>query len=350
MWYHILIDTSARGRTKSERLALEDIRARAVQCVINGTSVPDTARLFGFSRQAVRRWVTAYEIGSEAALAPSVSTGAQSKLTSKQKAWLAATLQAKSPRQLQFDFGLWTRELIRALIRKRFKVDLAITTVGNFLRELGFSVQRPLMRAYQQNPDLVRRWLRSTYPTIRRKAKKLGATIFFEDESGMRSDYHSGTTWAPRGKTPVIETTGTRVRCNMLSAISAQGLMRFMVQRGSVTTDVFIEFLRRLVYKAKKPVFLIVDGHPTHRSKKTQAFVKSLHGKLELYFLPPYAPELNPDELVWHQAKRHGLGREQITDQDDLVAKVTSELQSIQRRPKLVKSFFAAPTTKYAAI
>jgi transposase len=306
--------------------------------------------MFGFTRQAVARWVAAYRVGRKEALAATHAQGAVPKLTDKQKQWISKTLQSKSPRQLQFDFGLWTRELIRALIRKQFKVDLAVTSVGNLMRELGFTVQRPLTRAYQQNPDLIETWIKKTYPAIRKSAKKLGAAVFFADEAGMRTDYHSGTTWSRKGKTPVIETTGTRVRCNMLSAISPNGQMRFMVERGSVTTNVFIEFLRRLMHNAKGPIFLIVDGHPTHKAKKTKQFVESTKGMLRLYFLPPYAPELNPDELVWHQAKRHGLGREQIYDQDDLVQKAQSRLRSIQKRPSLVKSFFRAPTTMYATI
>ena len=231
-----------RGRTKAERLAQEPIRLHVVQRVLAGESVSDLSRILGYAKQTIYRWVTAHEIGGKEALISTKASGATAKLTKKQVAWIAKTLISKNPAQLQFPFALWTREIVRELIKRRFGVMMALTSVGNLLRRLGFSVQRPLVRAYEQNPQAVEHWLKVEYPKIRAQAKKQRASIFFEDESGIRSDYHSGTTWAPRGKTPTVMRAGKRVSCNRLSAVSARGELRFMVRRGSVGAAVFIEF------------------------------------------------------------------------------------------------------------
>ena len=274
-----------RGRTKAERLAQEPIRIHVVRRVLAGESVSDLSRILGYARQTIHRWVSAYEIGGKDALRSTKASGATAKLTKKQTEWVAKTVVSKNPAQLHFPFALWTREIARELIKRRFRVTMALTSVGNLLRRLGFSAQRPLMRAYERNPLAVKRWLKVEYPEIRAQAKKARGLIFFEDESGIRSDYHSGTTWAPRGKTPTVLRTGKRVSCNMLSAVSAQGELRFMVRRGGVGAAVFIQFLTRLMHGMERPIFLIVDGHPSHRAKMTTRFVESLKGKLRLFFL-----------------------------------------------------------------
>ena len=315
---------------------------------MSGESIPDLAHILGYSRQAIHRWVAAYEVGGKSALRSTKATGATAKLTKKQIEWLAKTLISKNPAQLQFPFALWTREIVRELIKRRFRVTMALTSVGNLLRRLGFSVQRPLIRAYERNPQAVKRWLKVEYPEIRAQAKKERAVIFFGDESGIRSDYHSGTTWAPRGKTPIVARTGKRVSCNMLSAVSARGELRFMVRRGGVGAAVFIQFLRRLRHGVKRPIFLIVDGHPSHRAKMTRRFVDAQNGKLRLFFLPGYSPDLNPDELVWRHVKHHDIGRQLLRDADELLPQVHASLRSLQRRPDIVQSFFATPSTCYA--
>jgi len=338
-----------RGRTRAERIAQESIRFQVVQRVLAGESISDLSRILGYARQTIHRWVSAYEVGGEDALRSTKSSGATAKLTSKQTEWLTKTLISKNPAQLQFPFALWTREIVRELIKRRFGVKMALTSVGYLLKRLGFTVQRPLIRAYERNPQAVERWLKVEYPAIRAQAKEARGIIFFGDESGIRSDYHSGATWAPRGKTPTVTRTGKRVRCNMLSAVSPRGELRFMVRKGTVGAAVFIQFLKRLIHGGKRPIFLIVDGHPSHRSKMTKRFVESLDGKLRLFFLPGYSPDLNPDELVWRQVKHHGLGRQLLDDADELASRVSSSLRSLQRRPKTVRSFFATPTTRYAA-
>jgi hypothetical protein len=199
-----------------------------------------------------------------------------------------------TPGQLQFAFALWTRAMVRELIRREFAVALSEVSVGRLLRKLGLSPQRPLYRAYQQNPEAVARWKAETYPQLRAEAAEVGATIHFADEAGVRSDDHAGTTWAPVGHTPVVAATGDRFGVNLTSAVTAKGTLRFAAYEGSLNGPVFIDFCRRLLDDAPGPVFLVLDGHPVHRSKAVKAFAASTKGRLRLCFLPGVCARAEP--------------------------------------------------------
>jgi hypothetical protein len=188
--------------------------------------------------------------------------------------------------------------MVHEVIRDKFGVRMSDVSVGRLLKKLELSPQKPLRRAYQQNPEAVDRWVNEEYPKIRKLAKREKAQIFFADEASVRSDYHCGTNWAPRGQTPVVPSTEARFSLNLVSAVSPRGEMRFMTVKCRMNTAKFIEFLQRLIKGAKQPVFLIVDGHSTHRAVKVKKFVASTKGMLRLFFLPPYSPEINPDESV----------------------------------------------------
>ncbi|HXK37253.1 MAG TPA: IS630 family transposase, partial [Candidatus Paceibacterota bacterium] len=275
--------------------------------------------------------------------------GRPPRLSGVQIRWIYETVTMKNPQQLKFPFALWTRGMVGVLIRRQFGVRLASNSVGRLLAKLGLSCQRPLYRAYQQNPALVESWLKNEFPAIRKLAKECNAEVFFGDEAGIRSDYHSGTTWARKGQTPVVTSTGARFGLNMMSAVSSRGLMRFMIIEGRINGSRVCEFLRRLIDGAHRPIFVILDGHPAHRAKMVRDYVDLQKGRLRLFFLPPYAPEVNPDEFVWRHVKGHGVGRETLTGPDDLRAKVLRHLRSLQKRPGIVRSFFQTKTTKYAA-
>jgi transposase len=255
----------------------------------------------------------------------------------------------KNPLQLQLPFGLWTRGQIQTLLYRKFGVRLSLASIGRLLAQLGLTCQKPLFRAFQQNPSLVERWLKKEYPRIRAMARKARAEVFFGDESGVRSDFHSGTTWAPRGETPVVRVTGQRFSLNMISAVSPRGSLRFMIVRGGVGAREFIRFLKRLMHGMRRPVFLIVDGHPSHRAKIVTKYVESLRGRLKLFFLPPYSPELNPDELVWNDVKNNGVGRMLVKNPVDLKRAVVGRLRFLQKTPARVRTFFQSPETRYAA-
>ena len=203
----------------------------------------------------------------------------------------------------------------------------------------------------EQDEWRVRQWRKSDYPAIVGLARNAKADVYFLDESSIRTDYHSGTTWAPRGKTPIVRSAAKRDKVNMISAITPRGEMRFMVFTGKMNAPQFIEFLGRLLIKAVRPVFLIVDGHPVHKSKAVKAWLAGANSeseRLRLFFLPPYSPELNPDELVWNHVKNHGVGRAAYAADKSLRRLVYRRLFSLQRRPAIIRSFFQHPETEYA--
>ena len=326
---------------------LEAIRIRAVEQVEAGESPEDVVRTLGFGRTVIYGWLAKYREGGRDALRAKPIPGRPRKLSGAQLRWIYKTVTGKNPLQLRFEFALWTRGMVRELIRERFGVRLSEVSVGRLLRKLGLSPQKPLRRAYQQDPKLVAAWHTETFPRIRALAKREGATLLFSDEAGVRSDFHAGTTWAPVGRTPIVPATGQRFGLNRISAISPKGDFRFMTVEGRMNADKFIDFLERLLHNAKRPIFLIVDRHPAHRAKKVLEFVRSTQGRLRLFFLPPYSPELNPDELVWNNLKNHGIGKRLIRSRDHLKQTVLRHLRALQRTPALVRSFFREPNVRY---
>ena len=328
--------------------ALEALRIQAVQRVEAGESPEDVVRILGFNRTVIYDWLAKYREGGLDALQAKAISGRPPRLTGKQLRWLYKAITTKSPLQYRFEFALWTRSMVRELIRERFGVRLSDVSVGRLLKKLGLTPQRPLRRAYEQDPELVQTWLAKEFPKIQALAKQARATIYFSDEAGVRSDFHSGTTWAPKGKTPIVEATGQRYGMNIISAISPRGDMRFMTVEGRMNAGTFVEFLKRLLHNAKHPVFLIVDGHPSHRARKVFDFVRSTQGRLRLYFLPPYSPELNPDELVWNHLKNHSVGKRFVKSRGELKRVVIGHLRFLQKTPDLVRAFFRESNVRYA--
>lgn len=329
--------------------SLQVMRQQAIKAMREGQSAASVAAAFGVNVRSVYRWLADFANGGQNALLAKPISGRPPKVSAEEMRWLAQAIRDHSPLQYKFDFGLWTLSLIAELIRRQFDKRLSLASVSRIMKLLGFSAQKPLYQAWQQDAALVRQWERDTYPAIRAQARAAGATIYFADESGIRSDYHTGTTWAPRGQTPVVEVTGRRFSLNMISAVSPRGDFRFMVHDGSVTATVFREFLKRLMLGADKPVFVIVDGHPIHKAKLVKTYVESLEGKLKLFYLPPYSPQLNPDEQVWAHVKRQ-VSRQLVQGKDEMKRLAIGALRRIQRLPELVKSFFRQPECEYAAM
>lgn len=244
-----------------------------------------------------------YREGGKEALAARPVPGRPPKLSGLHLSRLYALIVGSDPRQLSCEFALWTRDMVREVIRREFGVRLSVVSVGRLLRKLGLSPQRPLYRAYQQNPEAVEAWKKEVFPALREQAAAEGATFYFADEAGIRADHHAGTTWAPVGRTPVVKATGARYSINMISAVTAKGALRFAVYEGNTNAEVFIDFCKRLLHDTVGPVYLVVDGHPAHRATATTQFVASTDGRLKLVFLPGYSPELNSDEWVWRNVK-----------------------------------------------
>jgi len=334
---------------KLSRPAKEQLRRAAVKRVHAGESPEYVAHGMGINRRTIYRWLSAYHYGGEQALKARPIRGAAPKLNGDQLAKLSRIVRTKNPLQLHFEFALWTLAMIRELIRREFDVKLSEVSVGRLMKRLGFTPQRPVYRAWQQDPALVERWRREEFPKIAARAKREKALIFFADESGLRSDHHAGTSWSVKGQTPIVKATGARFSLNMLSAVNALGHFRFMTVEGRVTAKVFREFLKRLITGMERKIFLIVDGHPTHKAKLVRAFVEANLDRIELFFLPPYSPELNPDELAWAHVKTKVAKRTAQT-KEELKAAVDRALRQLQKMPDIISGFFHTPTCRYANV
>ena len=336
------------GLSRDERKAIERLRRRAMVLLQQGMVADDVADRVGVDRSTVYRWARSYNEGGLGALGGSKATGRPPKLSMTAVTKLRAMIVESDPRQLQFEFALWTREMVAALIQREFDVVMSVSAVGRLLRRIGLSPQRPLWRAYQANPDAVERWKLEQFPAIRAEAKAAKALVFFADEASVRSDYHGGTTWGEVGHTPVVATSGARHRVNMVSAVSPQGKLHFRLVGPTIDADAFIAYCEalRCDYPGRK-IYLIVDGHPAHRATKTKEWVAAQSDHFKLFFLPGYSPQLNPDEWVWKNVKHDRIGRAGITSLDDLRSKATAALQRLAEIPGLVRAFFRDPDLSY---
>jgi transposase len=335
---------------KLDHATLEALRVRAVAMVQKGESPEVVGKALGLNRTTIYVWLAMYRRGGWGALKAKPVPGRPPKLGGKQLKWIFDTITKKNPLQLQFEYALWTREMVAKLIKDKYGIRLAANSVGRLLAQLGITPQRPLYQALERDPSLVKTWLETEFPKIKKAAQTQGADIYFGDAAHIRSDHHAGRTWGKKGDTPIVATTGARHGMSLISAITSKGHMRFMIkEKGGVNSDVFIEFLKRLLVGAKRAVFLIVDRGPAHISKKTKAFVATLGPRLKLFYLPAYSPDRNPDELVWKHLKADTVGRMVTTSKADFKSKVVSSMRSLQNTPEKIRSFFQKPSLQYAA-
>jgi transposase len=311
--------------------------------------VSSVAVAYGINVRSVFRWLADFANGGQNAHLGKPIPGRPLKVSAEEMRWIAQAVRDNAPLQFKFVFGLWLLSLIAALIEREFGKKLSLASVSRIMKLLGISSQIPLYQAWLQDATLVRPWEAEIYPAIRAEAKAKSATIYFTEESGICSDYHTETTWTPVGEKPVVEVTGRRFSLNMISAVSPRGEFRFMLHDGSVNTKVFREFLKRLMAGATTPVFFIGDGHPIYKAKLIKKLVEAQDRKLKLFYLPPYSPHLNLDEQVWAHVKRNVV-RQLVQSKDEMKRLALGALRRIQKLPELLKSFFRQPEYQYAAI
>ena len=335
------------GRTLSHEMS-EHIRLMAVRRVRDGERPSEVIRSYGLCRTTIYKWLRVSRARGEKALASRKAPGPTPKLDARQKQQVFRWMNGREPRQYGFDFGLWTRKIVQLLVRERFGIDVSVTAVGRMLAGLGITPQKPLRRAYERDPVAIAKWMEQDYPRLRARAHRRGAKIFFLDEAGVRSDSVLGRTWAPKGQTPEVPTSGQRQAINAISAVNARGEFWFKIYAERLNKELFLQFLKAFLRGRRTPVILVVDGHPAHRAKLISSYVQSLRGRLEIYFLPGYAPELNPDEFVWNHLKHEGVSKKPLRQGESLRARVQADLERIRRRPALVRSFFRAPSVAYA--
>ncbi|MFQ5717108.1 MAG: IS630 family transposase [Nitrospinales bacterium] len=328
-------------------IAQEDLRRKAVNAVLCGKKQTEVARIFGVARPTVNRWMKLHKVSGAKALKAKVQGRRQGgSLKPWQAAQVAKTVIDRPPEQLKLPFSLWTREAVAELIEQRYGIRLSKWTVGRYLSRWGFT---PVRRAFEKNPEQVRRWLETEYPAIAQRAKQENAEIYWGDEMGLRSDHATGRSYGLRGQTPIIHGTGQRFGCNMISAITNRGRLNFMVFKKRFRVDVFLDFLKRLIRQANRKIFLIVDGHPVHRAVKVKLWIQKNAHRIRLYFLPGYSPELNPDEVLNQDVKSNAVGRQRPRNQEEMIKTGRGYLRSRQKTPRIVKNYFKEKHVRYAA-
>jgi transposase len=336
------------GRSFDHR-TLEVIRLMAVERVRAGEPASTVIASYGFSRTTIYKWIKAASrpgVGLRA-LHAKPATGRPRSLTPRQEQQVFRWVNGKDPRQYGLDFGLWTRSVVAALIERKFDVRLGLSAVGELLAKQGLTPQKPLQRAYQRDPEAIEKWRRETFPNIARQAKAAGGEVYFWDESGFRADAVHGKTWGAKGRTPVVERPGQRQSISAASAVNARGAFWYCTYQGGLNAELFVTLLKKMMRRRMRPVHLVLDSLPAHKTALVNAYVASTKGRLTLHFLPGYAPELNPDELVWSHMKRTGVARNPLRKGEKLNEKVEAQLADIRRTPHLVRSFFRAPDVAY---
>lgn len=336
------------GRTIDHK-TLEHLRKLAVKRVIEDGEAPsDVMKSLGLCRTTIYPWLRRYEDAGMEALVEKIAQGPDPKLTGKQRQQVKRWILGKDPRQYGFDYGLWSRRIVQRMIEEKFGMELGLTAVGRLLAGLEITPQKPLRRAYERDPAAVQLWVEKTYPALKRRAKRLGAKIFFLDEAGFQSDPPLGRTYGLKGKTPVVKTSGQRQSLNVISAVNARGEFWAATYTGKLNAESFVVFLQNFMQGRTYPVFLVIDGHPAHKAKWVKNYVQSLKGRLELHFLPPYAPDLNPDEFVWSHMKTNGVSKKPLKQNESLQKRIEEDLLKIGNNRKLVRSFFCAKSVVYA--
>lgn len=342
---------SKRDARKLDAATQAHLRRSVVQAVRGGMSQTEASQIFGVSLRAANKWMALEKAGGLRALKPKRRgrRAGEGRLDPMQSMRIRQMIIDALPDQLKLPFYLWTRAAVASLIEREYGITVSLTTVGRYLKAWGMSPQKPVRRAYERNDAAIARWLSEEYPAIAREAKQERAVIYWGDEMGLRSDHVAGKSYAPMGQTPVVRATGQRFGCNMISAITNRGRMAFMVFHGKFDARLFVGFMQRLLKQAAGKVYLIVDGHPVHRSRHAKDFVQNNAAKIRLIRLPGYCPELNPDELLNQDVKTNALGKSRPTTRSEMMAGVRRHLHRRQRQPQIIRNLFNEKHVQYAA-
>lgn len=333
--------------------SLATLRRKAVDAVIkHGFSQMEACEIFGFSKTSMSKYLRAYKQQGEESFTyqkrgVKIRTG--TLLTEAQEASLIEDILSHTPDELGLNHCLWTSRVVNVYLQEKFSVTYSERGIRKLMNRLGFSSQKPIKLAYQRDPKKIEEWLHHTYPKIKVRAMQEGARIYWGDEMGIYSSDNRGSTYGLIGKTPVIKKTGARFKCNILAAISPQGFMNWRVFEDNFTSQTFVEFLGRLIRQVKQKIFLIVDNHKVHHSKRVRAYVEKHRDRLELFFLPPYCPEMNPQELVNQDVKAHANNFKPLIKLEHLMINVRYYLTTIQFSPWKIMSFFKKQQVAYAA-
>src|SRR4051795_13260382 len=339
------------GRCESNDV-LDALRLRAVHARELGYAVVDIAAILGVREETVSRWCCRYERGGEEAL-PGDRTGrpigSGRLLDREQEQRIQEAIETQSPEKLGISSALWTRQAVQELIKQRVGIRLPIRTVGEYLKRWGYTPQKPVRKAYKQDPEEVAEWLEKTYPEIERRAAQEDAEIHWGDETGVRSTCQHSRGYARPQDTPELKVPGSRFSVNMISTITNQGKVRWLIYQGKMNAALFIVFLTQLIAGASKKVFLIVDHLSVHEAHAVEEWLADKKEQIEVFYLPKYAPERNPEEYLNCDLKANintdGLPK----DREDLRGNLQRFMQGLAKLPGPVASYFEHRHIAYAA-
>ena len=331
---------------------LEALRVRALRAKEMGHSIAEIAKLLGVARETVSRWWNAYERGGTEAL-PGPRTGrpvgSGRKLTPEQEDEIVDAIVGHRPDELEIPSALWTRAAVQELIQRRCGIVLSVRTVGDYLKRWGLTPQKPIRKSYRQDPEEVARWIEEEYPALEARAAVEDAEIHWGDETGVRSTTHVGRGYAVPQSPPELSHSGSRFSINMISTVTNDGQLRWMVYEGMMNGPLFIQFLTRLIHGSEQKIFLIVDRLSAHESEEVQVWLYEHRDRIEVFGLPRYSPELNPDEYLNGDVKQE-VNKEGLPNgRDDLKQKVQRVMAMFANLPQRIANYFQNPCIKYAS-
>jgi transposase len=344
------IETGKNAR-RGDKSAQEKVRKLVVDFLKKKKGTQKKAsELFGLSLDGVHRiWKRYKEAGSRSIENRKRGVRGGKKISDKQASEIRILVKDKLPDQLKLPFGLWTREAVQQLILSRYGIELSRWQVGRYLKSWGYTPQKPIRKAFEQKPEEVQKWLKEEFPAIKKRAAKESGVIYFGDETGMRSDHQAGKSYAPKGETPVIKSTGQRFSLNMISAISNRGHLQFMILDGSFNGEVFIDFLKRMIKYSREKIFFVTDGHPAHKTKKLKQWLSENKDRIEVFFIPPYSPELNAQEYLNQDVKTNVIGKKRPINKSEMRNNVQAFMYRRKSDKKQVQKYFHVSYVKYAA-
>ena len=331
---------------------LEALRLRALHGCERGFSETEVADLLGVSRETVCRWWCAYAQGGLEALPHQRSgrpLGSGRFLTDEQADRIQQLLRTHSPEELGIAAPLWTRRAVADLIRQEFDLRLAVRTVGKYLRAWGFTPKRPRRHARDQDPEEVRQWLEETYPAIEARAAQEGAKIHWCDEVGVAADQQPARGYAPKGERATMDVPDRHIRANQISTITNEGKVHFMTYTTTMTAALFLVFFGRLLWHTTGKVFLIVDRLRAHKTPEVAEWLAAHQDRIEVFYLPTYAPELNPDEYLNNDLKGGVNAAGLPHDKGEVRSRIQDFMRQLLHLPEHVMSYFQHPSVQYAA-
>lgn len=338
-------------RTLSEQEQL-GFRKQAIKLIKSGRKKSEVAEIIGVRNASISEWWKNYKTNGIKGLS-SKKRGVKSEdkkiLSNTQEQEIQKMITDTMPDQLKLDFALWTRKAVKELVEREFGLVLAINTMGDYLRKWGFTPQKPKKMAYEQCSKKVQKWLDEEYPAIQKRAKEENAEIQWGDETGVRNNCQHGRSYAPKGKTPTKKSMSKRFSLNMISTVTNKGKVQFMIYSQNMNSDKFIEFLKQLVKDSEQKIFLILDNLRVHHSHIVKNWIEENKDKIELFFLPAYSPEKNPDEYLNCDLKQGLSSKPAPKNQEKLKENLENHMQMLTQNPQRVKKYFNHKDIQYAA-